>query len=263
MKRYVAGIDIGSNTVKSVILDTDTRIVYYIAKTGANAVTTAEETLDSAVGKIGRSMQDLEYIVSTGYGRNYIQFADKTLTEIHCQARGVYHLFPKVSTIIDIGGQDNKIIYLDAEGNVQDFSMNDKCAAGTGRFLEVIASALNLDVNRMGEVSLKAAKEVPISSTCTVFAESEVVSHVARGENLEEIVAGIHRSIVKRILAMALRRSVVPHVAITGGVAKNKGVVQMIEKDLKQKLVVPEEPQITGALGAALIALDRIEQKQK
>jgi len=258
MKKYVAGIDAGSNTVKSVILDSEARMSYHIAKTGANSVTAAEETLDLALGKLGLSRQDLQYIVSTGYGRNYIQFADKTLTEIHCQARGVYHLFPKVRTIIDIGGQDNKVIYLDTDGNVRDFSMNDKCAAGTGRFLEVIASALNVTVDQMGDISQKASKEVSISSTCTVFAESEVVSHVARGENLEEIVAGIHRSIVNRVLSMALRRPVAPQVVITGGVAKNRGVVQMIKEGLKQELLVPEESQITGALGAALTAIDSI-----
>lgn len=254
MTKHVAGIDAGSNTVKAVVLDPEARMTYHIAKTGANAAETAEKTLIKTLDKINRSMEDLQYVVSTGYGRNYIRFSDKTLTEIHCQARGVHHLFPEVRTIIDIGGQDNKVIYLDEKGRVQDFSMNDKCAAGTGRFLEVIASALNLNLDQMGSLSLKATREVSISSTCTVFAESEVVSHVARGENVEEIVAGIHRSIVKRILAMALRRPMVPKSAITGGVAKNKGLVQMIETELKQELIVPEEPQITGALGAALIA---------
>jgi predicted CoA-substrate-specific enzyme activase len=259
MKEYVAGIDAGSNTVKAVILDESLNIVYHIDKTGASSVTKAEETIDSALDKIGRSRKDLQYIVSTGYGRNYISFANKTVTEIHCQARGVYYLFPKARSIIDIGGQDTKVIYLDSQGNVQDFSMNDKCAAGTGRFLEVIASALNLELDLMGTESLKASEEVGISSTCTVFAESEVVSHVARGESLPEIVAGVHRSIIKRILAMALRREMAPQVVITGGVAKNKGVVQMIQDELKQELTIPEEPQITGALGAALTALDNVK----
>lgn len=259
MKSYVAGIDAGSNTVKSVILCPGAGMAHEIAKTGANAVATAEKTLQRALEQVGKSMNDLGCIVSTGYGRNYIRFADKTLTEIHCQARGIHHLFPEARTIIDIGGQDNKVIYLDGRGAVQDFNMNDKCAAGTGRFLEVIASALNLDVSQMGEISLNASKEVPVSSTCTVFAESEVVSLVARGEELEGIVAGIHRSIVKRVLAMALRRNIAPRVAITGGVAKNLGVVRMIEKELKQTLVVAEEPQITGALGAALTALDTLQ----
>lgn len=260
MNRYVCGIDAGSNTVKVVILDDEGNMAYQIAKTGSNSVKTAEHTLNLTLSQIRKSMSDLELIVSTGYGRNYIEFANRSLTEISCHTKGVYHLFPDVRTIIDIGGQDNKVIYLNPNGNVQDFTMNDKCAAGTGRFLEVIASALGVDLEKMGELSLVAAREVAISSTCTVFAESEVVGHIARGEGLPEIVAGVQRSIVRRILGMAQRRTILPLIAITGGVAKNKGVVAMIEEELEHELVIPPEPQITGALGAALLGLNEISK---
>lgn len=255
---HVIGVDAGSNTVKAVFLNEEGRMLYRISKTGANSVKTARETLDQVLSDAGISDWP-GYIVSTGYARNYIDFSDRSVTEISCHARGVRYLIPEARTLIDIGGQDNKVIYLDEKGNVQDFLMNDKCAAGTGRFLEVIAGALGLSLEQMGEESLKAQGEVSISSTCTVFAESEVVTHVARGEVLADIVAGIHRSIVARILGMAHRRPVVFPLVVTGGVAKNRGVVQMIQDELGYEVEIPQEPQITGALGAALMALDHMD----
>jgi (R)-2-hydroxyacyl-CoA dehydratese activating ATPase len=255
---HVVGIDAGSNSVKIVLIDEEGRVFFQIVRTGSNSVKAARELLDKVL--IDANLADCwpSYIVSTGYGRNYIDFSNKSVTEISCHAKGVRHVIPEVRTLIDIGGQDNKVIYLDAEGNVQDFLMNDKCAAGTGRFLEVIAEALNLSLEQMGEESLKALGEVSISSTCTVFAESEVVSHVARGEKLADIVAGIHRSIVRRVLGMAQRRSIIVPLVVTGGVGKNRGVIQMIQNELGFEVMVPKEPQITGALGAALIASEQV-----
>ena len=255
---HVAGIDAGSNTVKVVLLDENKNLFFRIAKTGSNSVKTARATLDMVMDQAGLGVSQPDYIVSTGYGRNYIDFGQQSVTEITCHAKGVRHFIPDARTIIDIGGQDNKVIYLDAQGNVQDFLMNDKCAAGTGRFLEVTAGALELSLEQMGEESMKATGEVSISSTCTVFAESEVVSHVARGEKLPDIVAGIHRSIVIRVLGMAQRKPVITPLVVTGGVAKNQGVVQIIQEELGHEVVLPKEPQITGALGAALIALSRV-----
>ena len=256
---HVIGVDAGSNTVKAVFLNEEGRMLYRISKTGANSVKTARETLDQVLSDAGISDWP-GYIVSTGYARNYIDFSDRSVTEISCHARGVRYLISEARTLIDIGGQDNKVIYLDEKGNVQDFLMNDKCAAGTGRFLEVIAGALGLSLEQMGEESLKAQGEVSISSTCTVFAESEVVTHVARGEVLADIVAGIHRSIVARILGMAHRRPVIAPLVVTGGVAKNRGVIRMIQDELGYEVEIPKEPQITGALGAALMALEHINR---
>jgi predicted CoA-substrate-specific enzyme activase len=178
------------------------------------------------------------------------------VTEISCYARGIHHLYPQVQTVIDIGGQDSKVVAVGPGGRPLDFAMNDKCAAGTGRFLEVIARALELDLEDIGPRALRARRAADISSTCTVFAESEVVTLVAEGVPREEIVAGICRSIAKRVGGMARRVGVEPPVAFAGGVAKNVGVVRALEEVLGEALIVPEEPQIVGALGAALVARD-------
>jgi predicted CoA-substrate-specific enzyme activase len=194
--------------------------------------------------------------VATGYGRVAVEFADTQVTEISCYARGIHHLYPEVMTVIDIGGQDSKVVAVGPGGKPLDFAMNDKCAAGTGRFLEVIARAMELDLEDMGPNALRARRAADISSTCTVFAESEVVTLVAEGVPREEIVAGICRSIARRVGGMARRVGVEPPVAFAGGVAKNVGVVRALEEVLGETLIVPEEPQIVGALGAALVARD-------
>jgi predicted CoA-substrate-specific enzyme activase len=194
--------------------------------------------------------------VATGYGRVAVAFADRQVTEISCYARGIHHLYPQVQTVIDIGGQDSKVVAVGPGGRPLDFAMNDKCAAGTGRFLEVMARALQLDLAEIGPNALRARRAADISSTCTVFAESEVISLVARGVDREEILAGICQAIARRVGAMARRVGVVPPVAIAGGVAKNVGVVNALEQFLGEELLVPPEPQIVGALGAALLARD-------
>jgi predicted CoA-substrate-specific enzyme activase len=255
---HVVGIDAGSRAIKAVFLDTSGKVFFRISKTGANSVNSARQTLEDLMQDAGLAGLWPNYIVSTGYGRNYIDFSKKSVTEISCHARGVRHFLPEARTIIDIGGQDSKVIYLDEDGNLVDFLMNDKCAAGTGRFLEVIAEALGISLEQMSEETGKSKAEVTISSTCTVFAESEVISHVARGRALEDIVAGICRSIVRRILGMAQRRAIVSPLVVTGGVAKNNGVIQMIQDELGYRVLVPDEPQITGAMGAALIALNEV-----
>ncbi|MBI3762153.1 MAG: 2-hydroxyglutaryl-CoA dehydratase, partial [Chloroflexi bacterium] len=196
------------------------------------------------------------YVVGTGYGRYKVTFGDAQITEITCHARGAHTLFPGTRTVIDMGGQDTKAIKVGTDGSVVDFAMNDKCAAGTGRFLEVTARALQLSLADLGEISARAARDVPISSICTVFAESEVITLVAEGAERADIVAGLHRAIAKRVGAMVKRIGPNPVIAFAGGVAKNPGVKRALERELGVSLVVPPEPQIVGALGAALIARD-------
>ncbi|RLB74434.1 MAG: 2-hydroxyglutaryl-CoA dehydratase, partial [Deltaproteobacteria bacterium] len=191
-----------------------------------------------------------------GYGRLRISFADKEVTEITCHAKGAHFLFPGTRTVVDIGGQDSKVITLDEEGNVTDFVMNDRCAAGTGRFLEVMAGVLETDLENLGRLSLQAKKGVSISSMCTVFAESEVISLIADGHRREAIIRGVHESISKRIFRMTKRLRLRAEITFTGGVAKNRGMVKALEELFRTRLNIPQEPQIVGALGAALVARD-------
>lgn len=258
MSSWVCGIDAGSNTVKVVVLNMDGRMEYRIDKTGYNSVETAERGLKAVIKAAGLENEAINHITATGYGRNYIDFADERITEISCHAVGVHHLLPGVRTILDIGGQDSKVIYLDDDGKVLDFVMNDKCAAGTGRFIEVMAEALQLDLEEMGQEALTSTQEIFISNTCTVFAESEVITYVARGIKRPDIIAGIHRSIVNRLLSMMRRKKIRWEVCLTGGVARNIGIVRLVEQGLGAPVRIAEEPQITGALGAALLARERI-----
>jgi predicted CoA-substrate-specific enzyme activase len=249
----VAGVDIGSLTAKAVILDTDI-LGYAIMPTGSDVTAVAEHALAAALAKAGLRRDQLAAVVSTGYGRAKVPLAEKSVTEITCDAKGAYHLFPGTRMVIDIGGQDSKVISLDQAGRVIDFAMNDKCAAGTGRFLEVMAQALELELNELGPVSLKHKKQVIISSMCTVFAESEVVSLIAEGYPKEDIINGLHQAIAKRVSAMAQSLRVEKGVTLGGGVAKNTGVVRALEQNLKVRVKVPPEPQIIAALGAAICA---------
>jgi predicted CoA-substrate-specific enzyme activase len=253
---YAVGIDIGSTSGEALILDGEKVVAWSVVDTGYNSRRAATLALDEALALSGLAREQLEPVVATGYGRVAVEFADNQVTEISCYARGIQHLYPEVQTVIDIGGQDSKVVAVGPGGKPLDFAMNDKCAAGTGRFLEVIARALELDLEEMGPSALRARRAADISSTCTVFAESEVVTLVAEGVPREEIVAGICRSIAKRVGGMARRVGVEPPVAFAGGVAKNVGVVRALEEVLGETLIVPEEPQIVGALGAALLARD-------
>ncbi|MFQ6057584.1 MAG: acyl-CoA dehydratase activase [Anaerolineae bacterium] len=253
---YCAGVDVGASSGEVVILDGREIISYSIVPTGFNSRRAAHLALEKALAGTDVRRDQIGPIVATGYGRVSIDFAQRRVTEISCYARGINHLYPEVRTVIDVGGQDSKVIAVNARGRAVDFAMNDKCAAGTGRFLEVMARALELEVEELGEISLQARNPVSITSTCTVFAESEVVSLVAEGREREDIVAGLHRAIARRIAGMVKRVGLVPPVAMAGGVAKNIGVVRAIEEEIGEKLIVPEEPQIIGALGAALLARD-------
>jgi predicted CoA-substrate-specific enzyme activase len=250
------GIDIGSTSGEVLILDGDDVLAWSIVDTGYNSRRAATQALEQALSRTGLARDQLNPIVATGYGRIAVEFANRQVTEISCYARGINHLYPDVQTVIDIGGQDSKVVAIGPGGRPLDFAMNDKCAAGTGRFLEVMARALQLDLAELGPCALRAGSAAEISSTCTVFAESEVITLVAEGVDREEIVAGICRSIAKRVGNMARRVGVEPPVAFAGGVAKNIGVVRALEEVIGQELIVPEEPQIVGALGAALLARD-------
>jgi (R)-2-hydroxyacyl-CoA dehydratese activating ATPase len=250
-----AGIDVGSLTTDAVILVDDEIAAYAIVPTLSSSEAAAKLAYEQALASAGLTAGDVTNIVATGYGRASTDFASKTVTEITCHAIGARRVFPEARTVIDIGGQDSKVIRLADDGRVEDFAMNDKCAAGTGRFLEVMARSLDTDLQSLGRLSGLATEDIRISSTCTVFAESEVVALVAKGAAKEDIIRGLHRSVAERIYAMVARLRAEPPFVMTGGVAKNSGVIAALEERLGAKLLVPDEPQIVGALGAAIVAL--------
>jgi predicted CoA-substrate-specific enzyme activase len=254
MKMVVAGLDIGSLTIKVVILEDKEIKDFTIMSTAAGINKLTRDCLEMTLKKSGNNFKDLSAIVATGYGRINIPFACKSITEITCHALGANWLNPDTRTVIDIGGQDSKVISVDKSGQVVDFVMNDKCAAGTGRFLEVMAQALGIKTEELGAESLKSRKKISISSMCTVFAESEVISLIAEGCAKEDIIRGLHEAISNRICSMANRLRLENIITLTGGVAKNIGMVYSLKKRLKAKVYVPYEPQIVGALGAAIIA---------
>ncbi|MCQ1531129.1 acyl-CoA dehydratase activase [Lutispora saccharofermentans] len=251
------GVDVGSVSTDVVLIDENSTIMKYtIVKSGFDHKAAIESAINKICNSCSIDIADIKRIVGTGYGRRNVPGTCKTITEISCHAMGIHSVFPDVRTVIDIGGQDSKIIRVTHEGFAENFLMNDKCAAGTGRFLEVMAHTIGIDVNDLGEISLKAKKVQSISSICTVFAESEVISRIAEGCKKEEIVAGIHKAIAERITGMAYAIGIKEPIALTGGVAKNKGVVNAITKYLGVKILIPEEPQIIGAIGAAIYAKD-------
>lgn len=251
--KYFVGIDSGSTSTELVALDRDRNVVKSVmVKTGANAGAGA----DKALAQAGLDKTDIAYIVATGYGRKNIAYADADVTEITCHARGAKHLYPDVRTIIDIGGQDSKVITLDESGKVTNFIMNDKCAAGTGRFLENMAKVLELSLDDMAAVGMKYKNDLTISSMCTVFAESEVVSLIAENHSVADIVHGLNKSVATKTKSMCGRVKDTDHMMMTGGVANNAGVVSELEKQLKTKIFIPEQPEFCGALGAALIAAE-------
>jgi len=256
--RYFGGCDAGSTYTKCVIIDEEGAIAAsVISKSRINPVLSARDALDAAVEKVEGldSAEDLTYLVGTGYGRNKVPFAQENISEISCHAMGVHVTDPAVKAIIDIGGQDVKGIAIDTDGTVLDFSMNDKCAAGTGRFFETMAGAFEMSLDEFSRLSLKARNVIPITSQCTVFAESEVVSLVGEGKPMDEIAAGIELSVAKRCFAMAKKAGASDSLTLTGGCAKNDGLKQAIERVLKVKVIdLPVDPQLMGALGAAEFA---------
>ncbi len=252
-KQYFGGIDLGSSMTKAVIVDGDDRVCASVVnQTGPEHRRLANKVMESALKIADISFEDLEFVVATGYGRMVVPFADRQITELTCHARGVFSQFPNVRLAIDIGGQDSKGLKIKG-GKLIDFVMNDRCAAGTGRFLEIIADTLGLKTEDLGSISLKSSQKVSISSTCTVFAQQEVVNRLSEGLPLEDIVAGIHDAIASRVAKMVGRLKIEPDVVFTGGVAQNIGVVKALEANLGCKVMVPEEPLMSGALGAALL----------
>jgi predicted CoA-substrate-specific enzyme activase len=256
----VAGIDIGAGTAKIVILENSSIISSAVIPVSGNVSRAVEEVTGTALDGTGLSIGKLEYVVSTGYGRDAASFANYSTTEIICHATGIHFLLPHIKTIIDIGAQDSKVIRINNEGKVTNFVMNDKCAAGTGRFLEVMANVLGLELNEMGPTALTSKNPCTISSTCTVFAETEVISLRAQGKAVEDLIAGIHRAMASRILIMSSGIRLDRETAFTGGVAKNIGVQKVLEELGNVTCTIPVEPQETGALGAALIAQTKLKE---
>ncbi len=259
---FYAGLDIGS-TITKVLIKNERKVCTTVIKpTGAEHRRLANEIMDEALRKLNLTTANISYIVATGYGRINVPFADKQVTEITCHMRGINWLFPSVKTIIDIGGQDSKGIKVD-NGKLVNFVMNDKCAAGTGRFLEVISDLLGVKLDDIGEISLQSTRPTNISSICTVFAEQETLLQLSKGTSIEDILAGIHRASASRIHSMVKKIKIDKDVAITGGGAKNIGLCKALEERVGFPVVVPPEPLITGALGAALIASEETKKISK
>ena len=253
--KYFGGCDAGSTYTKCVIIDENGKILAAVTKRSRiNPVLSAKDALDEAVSQVDglNSAEELTYLIGTGYGRNKVPFADENISEISCHAMGVHVTDPSVKAIFDIGGQDVKGIAIDTDGTVLNFAMNDKCAAGTGRFFESMARAFEMSLDEFSNLSLTAKNVIPITAQCAVFAESEVISLVGEGKPMEEIAAGIQLSVAKRCFVMAKKAGAADSVTLTGGCAKNEGLKKAIEKVLKINVVdLPTDPQLMGALGAA------------
>ncbi len=247
------GVDIGSNTAKAAVMEGDHLLGTHLIATGYNVEAAGRRVIEELLSSLRLDMTTVEQITATGYGRKGIAIADKTVTELMCHATGARFLNSSIRSLIDIGGQDSKAIVMDEKGRMTNFTMNDKCAAGTGRFLEVMARALEADLNEFGRLSLTSEKPSKISSICTVFAESEVISLVSKGEARENIIAGIHEAIASRVASMASRIAISPPVMMTGGVSKNIGVVKALEKAIGYSLLISPYAQLAGAIGAALL----------
>lgn len=259
---YVMGVDSGSTSTNAVIMDQDRKIkAFSVVRTGAKSGESADRILKEVLEKAGLKREDISWIVSTGYGRVSIPYADETVTEISCHGRGAHYFNPKIRTILDIGGQDSKGIKLSDKGEVIDFVMNDKCAAGTGRFLEMIARTLEVDISELGTIALQSTEDIEITSMCSVFAESEVISLIANNKEKTDIANGICRAIANKSFSLLKRVGMEGEYMMTGGVAKNPGVVRAVEEKIGAKLYICPEPEIVGATGAAMYALDRLQQQ--
>jgi len=255
-RRLGIGLDVGSTTTKAVIVDSEQRIVSsHLANTGASAVKAAHKCLEELSREVGGSVTGLPTI-STGYGRSLIKFANESVTEITCHSIGIHHLNPTIRLLIDVGGQDSKAVRIGEKGRPTDFALNDKCSAGTGRFLEVMARVLEVSIDELGAFALKSNSPSTISSTCTVFAESEVIGRIGAGENPNDIAAGAHAAMAKKIGALSRSVGLVTPACVTGGVALNPAFRHYLSKELDTDLWVPDKPQLTGALGAALLSLE-------
>jgi predicted CoA-substrate-specific enzyme activase len=256
-RRLGIGIDVGSTTTKAVMVDSEGRIVgSHLAPTGASGVKAAHKCLEELSRQVGQTTTGLPTI-STGYGRSVINFADESVTEITCHSVGIHQLNPSIRLLIDVGGQDSKAVRIGENGRPTDFALNDKCSAGTGRFLEVMARVLEVSIDELGPFALKSNSPSSISSTCTVFAESEVIGRIGAGEDPNDIAAGAHAAMAKKIGALSRRVGLVSPTCVTGGVALNPAFRHYLSKQLNVELWVPDNPQLTGALGAALLSLEK------
>ncbi len=261
---YAAGVDVGSTQTKAIIINEKREIVSRaLIDTGANVVLAAQNSFNECL-KLGQIREEeVEFVVGTGYGRYRVTFGNTQVTEISCHGRGAVHMFPKTRTVIDMGGQDTKAIQVSETGEIVDFCMNDKCAAGTGRFLGAAAAALEIPLEDLGPTALKGKRPVKISTTCTVFAESEVLSWLGKGKKIEDILWGVHQSIASRSISLLRRVGIEDQISFTGGVTRNKGMIKALEDKLEKKLNVSEDSHYMGALGAALFALDHILDGRK
>ena len=257
---YTMGIDIGSSACKAVILKDGDEIVGTFKVAVGTGTTGPNRAFEGVLESAGLSADEIDYVLATGYGRNTFERADAQMSELSCHAKGANHLFPDVRTVIDIGGQDVKVIQID-HGAMVNFQMNDKCAAGTGRFLDVMARILEVDVSDLASLAAKSTKKIAISSTCTVFAESEVISQLANGEKKEDVVNGIHYAITARVVGLARRVGIRDRVVMTGGVAQNSGVVKALQDQLEHEVSTSPLSQYVGALGAALYAYSKANRK--
>ncbi|MBT3663131.1 MAG: 2-hydroxyglutaryl-CoA dehydratase [Candidatus Marinimicrobia bacterium] len=255
-----AGVDVGSTQTKAVIINEGLEIVgRSLIDTGANVVQAAEKAYLNALNDSGRREEEVTYVIGTGYGRYKVTFGDTQVTEISCHGRGAVHMFPKTRTVLDMGGQDTKAISVSETGEIVDFCMNDKCAAGTGRFLGAASMALDIPLDKLGPTALKSEKPVKISTTCTVFAESEVLSWLGKGKKIQDILLGVHKSISSRSISLLRRVGLDDEITFTGGVAKNIGMVEVLNENLGSKMNVSDDSHFMGALGAALFAMDHIK----
>lgn len=256
----VAGIDIGSRSAKGVILKDGRILVSFIGDTGPESVKTSQMVMSELLkGANGLSMEDIQYVVATGYGRVLVPFANENVSEISCHARGVNYYFPSVRTILDMGGQDCKAISVDEKGQVTNFIMNDKCAGGTGRFLEMIADVLNLPLTKIGEVSLESKTAISFNTICAVFAKSDAINNLRKGIAKSDILAGLHEAIATRCFNLLKRVTIQKDFSISGGISKNKGMVAKIKEKVGLEPMLSEDPQIIGALGAAIFAEERLK----
>ncbi|MBI2090699.1 MAG: 2-hydroxyglutaryl-CoA dehydratase [Deltaproteobacteria bacterium] len=258
---FVAGIDVGGKSTKVIILD-DARKVrgQAVVKTRPDFPALAREALDIALKQAGLKASDLSYIATTGFGRYNVPFRDNQITEITCVARGAAFLFPKTHSVLDIGAQSTRAVRVAEDGKVRDFRTNDKCAAGAGGFVERAAKYLEVNIDDVGELSVQADKPQTISSVCAVLAESEIINHVSAGESVQNILRGVHNSLASRAMALMKRAGLEDEITFAGGVARQKGMVQALEQALKRKVNVSAEPEMIGALGAALLGLRRLEK---
>ncbi|HME44107.1 MAG TPA: acyl-CoA dehydratase activase [Syntrophorhabdales bacterium] len=254
---YTLGVDIGSAFSKAVLCADGEIKAYAVAPSGGNYRETARAIAEEPLKKAGLSFSELSYVVATGYGAAAVDFSDQTVTDISCQAKGIHRLFPNAQTAIDIGGQFSKVIKIDEDGRVTNFMLNEKCAAGSGKFLQVIARLLHIEIGDIGLRSLKSQKPVEFNTGCAVFAEAEAVSRIAEGALVEDILAGVHKAMASKIVNLVERTGHAGTCAVTGGGAKDIGLVKAIEAELGVDLFVPEEPQITAAYGAALLAAEK------